>query len=652
MEQQTSTSSLQASPSPSPTHSPSLEDVMRLLKGNTDSQRLAGLLLVTKFFDKNDKPTILSVYSAVGSTFLHRLLLTGMGKGGGGANIDNADRHAYLQLSVTILASFARLLELAATDEMLSKIPLVLELMPNQSNLSLTEQCFEFLFLVTTAQEDGAMTFYRSGGMNVLASHMHALPDGSHVMELAMKLVQFIISKLPAENVYLEHPTELSKMVSAIARQFARLHNALKFEALHLLSALLSSSYSGVLFSALQSLKSDDWSDNLRIGVMDVLQNRVGPAEKLRALVVAQHAISIVGEDWLIGPTNLPDGHSSFPAERCILLILESSRVEIAVLVNELAYLKYEASKNSPPDSETFLGTLRNLSVAFSLVERIIKLMSKLGENEVFAESNSAPIINDSTLMKMIGGLNETIGVVLDYLQDAKDHGDRKGNDLLASVRVVGSYLAEAPPACNEKVKDLLGYMLSVEGDEESSPFQSISFLLPMLCQITMENDGCKLFASAGTFGAVVGFLISLIDSSDSSVDNIGTILLACDTIMNFLLKREQFHFTLENSCSVKLLQALVRWTANTSDVSMIMMASSICSLIIDSTSEETLLRYPEFNDDDLIALSLLMKRSLETHGQDMMSSDGNSEADLYEIVTSGYDSWADRFPHIKQVVG
>ncbi|KAG6391146.1 hypothetical protein SASPL_148897 [Salvia splendens] len=638
MELQTSTSSLQASPSPTPAHSPSLEDVMRLLKGNTDSQRLAGLLLVTKFFDKNDKPTILSVYNAVGSTFLHRLLLTGMGKGGGGANIDSADRHAYLQLSVTILASFARLPELAATHEMLSKIPLVLELMPNQSNLSLTEQCFEFLFLVTTAQEDGAMTFYRSGGMIVVASQMHALPDanehlgfvilawiekkilftmlsysqildqyveinvrffrlseairvaGSHVMELAMKLVQFIISKLPAENVYLEHPSELSKMVSVIARQFARLHNALKFEALHLLSALLSSSYSGVLCSALQSLKSDDWSVNLRIGVMDVLQNRVGPAEKLHALVVAQHAISIVGEDWLIGPTNLPEG--------IVLSLLN--------------------------DSETFLGTLRNLGVAFSLVERIIKLMSKLGGNE---ESNSAPIINDSTLMKMIGGLNETIGV---------EHGDRKGDDLLASVRVVGSYLAEAPSACNEKVKDLLGYMLSVEGDEESSPFQSISFLLPMLCQITMENDGCKLLASAGAFGAVVGFLISLIDSIDSSVDNIGTILLACDTILNFLLKREQFQFTLENPCSVKLLQALVRWTANTSDVSMIMMASSICSLILDSTSEEALMRYPEFNADDLIALSLLMKTSLVTHGQDMMSGDGNSEADLYEIVTSG----------------
>lgn len=41
-------------------------------------------------------------------------------------------------------------------------------------------------------------------------------------------------------------------------------------------------------------------------------------------------------------------------------------------------------------------------------------------ERKVFAELNSAPIINESTLIKMIGGLDETVGVILDYLQDAK----------------------------------------------------------------------------------------------------------------------------------------------------------------------------------------------------------------------------------------
>lgn len=149
-------------------------------------------------------------------------------------------------------------------------------------------------------------------------------------------------------------------------------------------------------------------------------------------------------------------------------------------------------------------------------------------------------MINESTLINMIGRLNETIAVVLDYLCDAKDHGDRKGDDLLASVRVIGSYLAEAPSACNEKFRELLGYMLSVEGQDESRPSQSISFLLPVLCQITMEIDGCKLFASSGAFVAVVDFLTSLIDSRDASFDNIGTILLTCDTILNLQLKREQ----------------------------------------------------------------------------------------------------------------
>lgn len=63
---------------------------------------------------------------------------------------------------------------------------------------------------------------------------------------------------------------------------------------------------------------------------------------------------------------------------RCILLVLESSRVEIAVLLNDLAYLKYEASKESS-NRENILVKQRNLGVAFSLVEKIIKLISSFG---------------------------------------------------------------------------------------------------------------------------------------------------------------------------------------------------------------------------------------------------------------------------------
>lgn len=67
---------------------------------------------------------------------------------------------------------------------------------------------------------------------------------------------------------------------------------------------------------------------------------------------------------------------------RCLLLVLESSRVEVAVLLNELAYLKYEAPKNTSTTAETILLKQRNVAISFSLVERIIKLTSAMDGDE------------------------------------------------------------------------------------------------------------------------------------------------------------------------------------------------------------------------------------------------------------------------------
>lgn len=57
--------------------SPSLDDCLKLLKGERDEQRLAGLLLVTKFCKGDDVASLRKVYEAVGIQFLDRLLRTG-----------------------------------------------------------------------------------------------------------------------------------------------------------------------------------------------------------------------------------------------------------------------------------------------------------------------------------------------------------------------------------------------------------------------------------------------------------------------------------------------------------------------------------------------------------------------------------------------
>lgn len=97
---------------------------------------------------------------------------------------------------------------------------------------------------------------------------------------------------------------------------------------------------------------------------------------------------------------------------RCTLLVLETSRVEIAVLLNELAYMKYEKPKDSS-DAETVLLKQRNLGIAFSLVEKAIKLISRVA-------ADGGDIISDKMFTKIINGINETVAVILEYLRDAK----------------------------------------------------------------------------------------------------------------------------------------------------------------------------------------------------------------------------------------
>ncbi|KAM3288109.1 hypothetical protein P3S67_021539 [Capsicum chacoense] len=645
MEEQASTSEASSSSSSQqqPQVQPSLDDCLDLCIGERDEQKLAGLLLVTKFCNKDDHASIRKVYDALRPQFLHRLLLTGMGKG---SDVGGNNRDVYLQLSITVLSAFCRVPQIAASENMVTKIPLIVETMSKEPGSPIIEDCYEYLFLVSTANEEGVKTLYKSGGLNVLASQLMILPDGSHMIELAMRLVQIIVIKLPSEIVYSEHPTDLATVVSAVAKQFAVLQNSLKFEALHLLSAILSNRYSAPVYDALCLMGNDVWSRNMQIGIVAILQNRVAPSHKLQALFLAECVISIVGEGWLIGEINLTGSQVSLPADRCILLVLESSRVEIAVLLNDLAHLKYEASKASS-NRENILVKQRNLGVAFSLVEKIIKLISSFGGEESAANA----VISERTFTKIISGLNETIGAVLDYLQDAKEHGQMKGNDLLAAVRVIGSYLAEAPDACKDKVTELLAYMLAIEGEDELRPFYSICFLLPMLCQITLKTGGCKILASSGAFREVVGYLIALIEQNNYTSEDNGSIFLACDTILNLLLKREQIKFPLDDPSFIRLLVALSHWAESMDDVSIIMMASSICSLILDLTSEEALLNHPDFISGNISSLSKLIERSFGMCGQDLISDDAKAEVDLFQIITSAYSSWADRFPRIRQAI-
>lgn len=614
---------------------PALDDCLKLLRGSRDEQKLAGLLLAAKLCPGSSTASVRAVYDAVGTRFLTRLLMTGMGKVSAGVS-GGEDREAYLKLGVTVLAAFCRVPEIASSEEMVSKIGLVVEIIANSSDPSLIQECYELLLLVALASEKGIAGFYELGVLEMLAPNISTLQDGSQALELAMRVLQTVLKKLPVpltNNTYL---SGVSCMVASVARQFAVLHNALKFDALHLLTSLLSSA-NIPLYDALRSVSGESWAAYIRVGIAEVLQNRVVSREKLQALLLVECVMSIRGEEWLLEQNNLNDVQESLPVDKYLLLVLESSRVEVAILLNEIAYLKYEASKSST-SPEAILLKQHDLSVTFSLIEKIIKLIAKDS-----AEGNH---ISESILMKVVAGLNETIHLVLDFLQDSKDHGQKRGNDLLAAVRVIGSYLAETPYACKGRSPDLLEYMLSIEGEDESSPFYSVCFLLPMLCQITMESDGCKALVSFGGHRAIAECLVKLIRQNDPKVENSGAIFLACDTILNILLNGKELRAHQDGSHFVNLLQALAFWVGSSNDPSNVMMASSICALVFDFTSEDSLLKHDNLDYSSLESLSHIIARSLNQR-----TGDSEEHSDLHEIIAAGYDRWVDRFPTVQNAV-
>ncbi|XP_059063256.1 uncharacterized protein LOC131071776 isoform X2 [Cryptomeria japonica] len=573
--------------------------------------------------------------------FLDRLLKTGIGQSTG--NIPNKDQQeAYLQLALTILAAFCRVPELASLDDIISKVPVILGILSNKPEQSVSTECCECLLEIATASEKGFLALYEARALATLANHVSHSSADSPSLQMAMVLMKFLLDKMPVKTEISEYSGQLATVAVAIARQFAIQQTLLKFDALLLMLTLTTSEH---LAPIRMSLKLDSrdaaWPTYVRSGIGTILQNRVVADQKHLALELAMSMMEMYGEDWLIGPMELPE-ETAVPSDRCLLLVLETARVEVAVLINELARLKFESSNSRDSSLEEATIRQRRLANCYALVENIIRLISNACERQ-------DNYISESTMVKATVALNETVGVIIDFLWDAKVHDMTKGDDLLASVRVVCRYLAETPLAYKVQFQQLLSHIMSITGQDEERPFLSIQFSLPTLCQTTMDPEGCIALVSCEGHKQVLEFLLRLLQ--DISKETIGTVLLACDIIMNVLLKRDDIQAQLRVDDFVSVLPALAAWTAKHNDSMVIAMAACTCTLVLDLSSENSLAKIPEFDIQNLYTLSELITRSLELFLQDEKSAIPADNQDLYDITVSGCARLVANYPSIRQAI-
>ncbi|XP_057986061.1 uncharacterized protein LOC110643209 [Hevea brasiliensis] len=260
--------------------SPSLDDCLKLLKGERDEQRLAGLFLDTKFCKGEDVASLRKVYDAVGVHFLDKLR-TDLD------SISDACENSWEQ-------DERNLTEMVCISTCVMKTTVLMVVSGTRlawkTTGKLDGDCYgvlNILFWRIASSEYGAITLYESGGMKFLASQMCTLPDD--------------------DGACYENGTIYAKKAAS----------GLHYQQMPILAANGSGANSKqLLHDALCVRAGNNWPNYMRVGIVAILQNRVenitynldetyqyffihsitASFEKLHALILAESMVSIFGE--------------------------------------------------------------------------------------------------------------------------------------------------------------------------------------------------------------------------------------------------------------------------------------------------------------------------------------------------------------------
>ncbi|EFJ14768.1 hypothetical protein SELMODRAFT_423365 [Selaginella moellendorffii] len=515
----------------------SLDECLKLLRGSNDEQRLVGLLLATKFVSGGDAQAVHEVFDAIGFQFVDRLLRTEricVGLGHFATHEKEMQQHDYLKLGISILAAFCRIPELASSSDVIDKVPVYVEVL---SAKDVSVDASECLLGIAAASDKGFVAVCQSRVFQAIGSLLqNAAPEAQEVVAV-VKLLYFLVTRLTMEGKTSEYAQGLASVVPPLSRHLSLQQNLGKFEVMEVLKLLLVSSNTKAALST--NCASLSWADDVRTGLGQILHSRVSPEYRKGALEVAEQMVEHLGGSWLVGNINFPDTEvSSSSSDRFLFLVVESLRVEIPIVLGDVLHV---SSSSSGWDIEK----QRSLAVYYSLVENIINFTS---------QEEASIKVNASSLQKIVSALDDIAGILLEYLEAAKDNGVHQGDEVISSVRLLGR------------------------------PFYAVQFLVPALLQVTMAEDGCEALVSSGGHKQIVSFIVTSLKNRDEVL-----IVEALDILLNVLQKKNSLIHEPSFVDFVPALPEIVSWALKTDQNMESAMATCFCTSVLDMTDEGAL---------------------------------------------------------------
>eukprot|EP00897_Mesotaenium_endlicherianum_P000485 jgi/Mesen1/10437/ME000082S09945 len=300
---------------------------------------------------------------------------------------------------------------------------------------------------------------------------------------------------------------------------------------------------------------------------------------------------------------------------------------------------------------ECLLGVASASDFGFSTVkeeEAVPVVLADLAQSTQVDES----ILGPSVPLRRPLGQQQT--------QSARKHELSQDAGVLASVRLVGKYLAEAPGAHRKQVSRLLSFMLSVKSDEEDIPVQAVRFLLPALLQLTTDSQGCNSLVKRGGHKFVVGYVQESARTNMMGVLRGGEdahhgILEASDVLLNIFGNREGLKVHLDALDFAPLLAAMVGWSSASGTppkqkATVMAMAACIIASVMELASEEELKKKLDLASYKRLPRTMkVIVAFLEQCHQATGGGAPEEERDLWDIVVTICTECMPQWPYLKR---
>ncbi|KAM8977390.1 neurochondrin [Pelodytes ibericus] len=469
---------------PSATASSPLDRCLEVLRGaKSDSEQFAALLLVTKCARAGelDDVTRRKIFDAVGFSFPNRLLFSK-------STPEGCPAHLFRSLGVTLLACFCTDTALAVHPQVLNKIPIFNETIntPCQQDgkelTSMVEDAYQCLVGIL-ASPQGAKHLI-SG--ETVSSLCQAYMSCHHGSEQALQILISLLTSMPTK-CWKRSSADLRQLFKKMTLEFSQVEDGHKFNLMEILPTFLPSS---------PILVETSWGRNclkyLCDGLFKILRSKLSATQRDPALKLGACLANTYGSSWIVAD-------SREDRARFLALLVNLACVEVRMALEDPEPLE---------SRQTFV------TACYSLVEMGIEQCTKEEEQ---------PLLKEEQKLQLIQVMQEACGAVIYYLQQK---GWEKVEDpfTLASVRLLGAWLAEETSCMKKEVISLLPFLLhymrtwyqrgvtcrnlpkevskvALLSSEWGSiwPGDPIRFLLPALCHLSAEDGPRRVLISERT---------------------------------------------------------------------------------------------------------------------------------------------------------